>query len=490
MSTIYCRTADYLRFNTDFYPDAIALIDHGREITYAQFQRDLRKTIRHLRRLGLRRGNAVAIGCDDHYVHLLLLLGFEALGVITGSFDPREGAACLPLLRYVDLVLSETTLPFAADVAPLRITSTWIDQIFLDTTDDDSASADEEPPPAPDDPVRLVRSSGTTGGMKMMLKSRLSNEVKIDNLLLYADCTRHSRCLFVLSSFVVNAVYLRATALLRVGGTSVFDNNLSVAAAIARYGLTGVHVVPLKLLEIVNNLPADFIKPPRLVIETTGAMLSGELRQRVLREFATGVADRYGTNEVDLIGYIDADGVSVVAPGVIVQVVDDDLRPLPAGQVGRIRVKTRAMVDGYIDNPEATAAMFRDGWFHTGDAGVMEGPSRLRLLGRHDELLNIGGLKLSPDDITASLLRDGFVDGTALSEIGVTSAENASGIERICVAVVGQSNTDAERLLAARIDRLLPSHLGRIRLLWVAALPRTISGKLNRRALADLARNL
>ena len=487
MQTIYCPTEDYLRFNADFYPDAIALIDHGREITYAQFHRDLGKTTRHLSRLGLRAGDAAAVACDDNYVHWLLLLGFEALGVITASFDRREGPACLPLLRHVALVLSDAELPFASELALLRITPDWINRILL--APDDTVARVEERPLSPGDPMRLTRTSGTTGGTKLMLKSRLANEVKIEQLLLYADCTRHSRCLFMLSSSAVNAVYVRATALLRIGGTSVFDNSLSPAAAIARYGLSSIHVMPLKLADILDSLPADFVKPPHLIIETTGAALNTELRQRVLRDLASGITNLYGTNEVDLIGYFDADGVAAVAPGVTVQVVDDELQPLPTGQTGRIRVRTRGMVGGYINDPAATASAFSDGWFYTGDAGVMEGPNRPRLLGRHDELINIGGLKLSPDELTAMLLRGGLLDGTALSEIGITSAENASGIEELCIAVVGKRDFDIEQILAAQLDRHLPSHLGRIRLLWVAALPRTASGKLNRRGLAELARN-
>src|SRR5262249_52790959 len=117
-----------------------------------------------------------------------------------------------------------------------------------------------------------------------------------------------------------------------------------------------------------------------------------------------------------------------VLPRVQVEVVDEHNQPLPFGEVGQIRVKTDCMVDGYVDDPEATRRKFRNGWFYAGDLGVVHGTHRLQVTGRSDDLMNIGGSKFSP-----SALEDLVLKSVDVGDVGVCSIPDADGLEEVCV---------------------------------------------------------
>ena len=81
-------------------------------------------------------------------------------------------------------------------------------------------------------------------------------------------------------------------------------------------------------------------------------------------------------------------------PGVELEVVDAEDRPQPPGCGGAIRLRAPGMAEGYLDNPQQTAQRFRDGWFYPGDIARWEPDGVLRLLGRADDVVNLGGFKL------------------------------------------------------------------------------------------------
>jgi len=78
-------TAEYIALHASERPHAVALINNGRAITYTEFDRDIRKFTAAVGALGLPRGRTAAVGCADFYVHWLLLLAFESLGIGTFS---------------------------------------------------------------------------------------------------------------------------------------------------------------------------------------------------------------------------------------------------------------------------------------------------------------------------------------------------------------------------------------------------------------------
>jgi acyl-CoA synthetase (AMP-forming)/AMP-acid ligase II len=92
------------------------------------------------------------------------------------------------------------------------------------------------------------------------------------------------------------------------------------------------------------------------------------------------------------------------ATGVEIGILDDDWRVLGPGEAGEVAVRGPSVVDSYRGNAEATAAAFRDGWFRSGDRGVLSDDGYLSLAGRLKELINRAGEKISPFEVEEALL--------------------------------------------------------------------------------------
>jgi acyl-coenzyme A synthetase/AMP-(fatty) acid ligase len=176
MSSMPPSTAEYVRFHAQHRPRAIAVIDGEREIEYATFDRDLRKSTRALREFGLPRGSVVAVSCEALYLHWLLLLACENLGWATVSLLATEGSG--PLFDHVQLVLSEREIPQTTRVKRHLLAGEWLAKVFSS-----SAPGQEEygtfEAMAPTEPKRLRRTSGTTGDPKIMIATHGYEEERV-----------------------------------------------------------------------------------------------------------------------------------------------------------------------------------------------------------------------------------------------------------------------------------------------------------------------
>lgn len=206
--------------------------------------------------------------------------------------------------------------------------------------------------------------------------------------------------------------------------------------------------------------------------------LSEDMRRQIMARLATSLVYTYNSNETYMIGVVDAEGVVTVRPGADVEVTDDQGGSLPQGQVGRLKIRTDSLVDGYVGDPEATARAFRDGWFYSNDVGMLVGYRRLKLLGRADDILNIGGAKIAP-----AMIEDMVVERAPVQEAGVTSIPGQDGIDEICIAIVPGRAGAMPQITQAITTRVWPPRLGRAHIMAVDKLPRTETGKLQRHLL-------
>jgi acyl-coenzyme A synthetase/AMP-(fatty) acid ligase len=471
-------TPDYVAYHAAERPESVALVNDGRTVTYAELDRDTQKFAAAIHELGVVPGQFVAIGCDDLHVNVLLLLACERLGLAAASLASREGPSAPGLLARMDLVISERPFPGAAVRGSQTITPAWVESVL-------ARDAVDPLPPAPRDPediVRIGRTSGTTGSARQLAFNRRQRDARVEGQVWGARLTRHSRCLVTLP-FGVNSSYVLALGALRSGAALILDNKIDVAELIARHGITHMMLLPLHLRTILDGLPAGFEKPADLTIITIGAPLSEPLRAEAMARLASRICDLYGAQEAGNIAWRTSAGTGGIAtlwPDVRAEVVDDADRPLPIGETGRLRVRTRYMVQGYLGDPEATRRMFRNGWFYPGDLAVLPTPARLQLVGRGDELLNLGGTKIPPAGLEELVQRT-----LEAKDAGVCTVRNSDGIDQLFIAVVECAVADQEMLSRLR-EVLQPMQIGRFCVMRLPQLPRNAAGKLRRDELKSL----
>src|SRR5262249_22005238 len=165
-----------------------------------------------------------------------------------------------------------------------------------------------------------------------------------------------------------------------------------------------------------------------------------------------------------------------LVPGRMVEIVDASDRPVPIGEVGRVRVSTAGGPTGYLNDETATRAFFRDGFFYPGDLAVMRSDGRIALQGRITDVINVQGYKIYPAPIEERL---GEVLG--LNGVCLFSMQNDSGEEELHVVLETAKPIDSERLTAAlkqELRGLRGPHRARVH--YVATLPRNEMGKVLR----------
>ncbi|MDI5942818.1 AMP-binding protein, partial [Micromonospora sp. DH15] len=279
-----------------------------------------------------------------------------------------------------------------------------------------------------------------------------------------------------------------------VGGTMVLLRRFEPAAvlrAIEAERITGMVMAAtmLDMLRRATGVAAD-LSSVRWVIysQVTSALFA------VARELFGNarLIEGYGLTETcSGLTYLDAahqeakqGSVGLPVPWVQVRVVDPDGRDVPVGEDGEVVARGPKVSPGYLDDPEATRAAFRDGWFHTGDVGCLDADGYLYIRDRLKDMIRSGGENIASAEIENVLAGHPLV--LAASVVG---APHPVWVEVPVAFVVGRPGLRAEDLIAYARQRL-----GRFKVpkevYLVAELPTNPSGKVLKRTLRQLRADL
>ena len=165
-----------------------------------------------------------------------------------------------------------------------------------------------------------------------------------------------------------------------------------------------------------------------------------------------------------------------------VQITGDDGQPVPAGQTGEITLSGPGMMDGYDGDPEATARVLRDGWFHTGDLGRMDDQGRVYHAGRIKDMIRRGGENVAAREVEEVLLAHPGIRLAAVTAV----PDEIRGEEVKAYYVTGDSTEIGPAELAAYCRERLASF--KVPRFWQPAndLPRTDSERVVKKQLSQL----
>ena len=453
-------------------PDRVALVDGDQVWRYEDLYLNLIRFTRLLHALGVRRGQRVAVSRPNFQLQLLLLIACENLGAATspflGSGDPDAQA----LFGLVDWVFSEVPQAVPAGVRFQPLDDAFVAQV--------ARMDPHEPTPCPrvalelHEVQRLSRTSGSSGRSKFMPLTRQAQEhwirISTDN----GAYTPDSRLLLD-GPLVINAAWSRTCACLRLGAAV-----LSVPAVqVPTQRYSHVWALPMQLAQLLDQLPPGYVASEPVRVGSAGGFVTPQLRRRVREVFGTEVVSGYGTNEVGgICADLDESGTGWLSAGVDLRILGADGRELAFGETGIIAVRTPAMAGGYLGDPVATHAAFRDGWFHSGDLGALVGPRRLRLAGRHDDLVNLGGHKVPASRVEAQIR-----DVVAVRDCAVLAVHLAGGSVSLGIALAVEPGAPRQPLARRLEEALSLGGASSARIVFMDALPRLSGGKLDRMAL-------
>jgi long-chain acyl-CoA synthetase len=150
---------------------------------------------------------------------------------------------------------------------------------------------------------------------------------------------------------------------------------------------------------------------------------------------------------------------------------------LPAGEIGEILVRGDTVMQGYWNNPQATARTLRHGWLHTGDVGVLDAAGFLTLKDRSKDVIISGGSNIYPREVEEVLLQHAGV-----LEVSVIGQPHAEWGEQVVACVVLRDGAQPQQQLQQELDGLCLAHIARFkrpkRYLFLPALPKNMTGKV------------
>ena len=455
-------------------PSATAIIDHARQVSYGEFAADLARVVVFLEQQGVAPGALVGVELlQDRYVHLVLLLACEVIGAPTTYLVVDTPTGSDPVLSHCSVFIAQDPAGFGAPAKSIRI-------------GDDFLSARRAEPPLSEpldvlrrklDPAqitRIVRTSGTTGRPKAIALTNQVAQRTIDGLMqrIHPDVLPAMRFLCVYN-FGLRGVYLKVLGTLQHGVTIVLAAEQRVPWLLGT-GLINYLLLTVGDADRLVELCAPLSGGEGPEVDLIGARVGPRLRALIADRIGRRIGLRYSSNETATIADARQDDVYVLVEGAEARIVDPDDRDVRPGQTGLILIRTRTMIDGYFNDPAQTAVSFVDGWFRTNDLGSIPEPGRLMVLGRADDMLNIGGEKVAPGP-----LEDRIKAFPGVRDAVLIAPPSATDVGRLVVAVA----CDGGRLppgLDAEARRLVPLSIQKIFVLPLASFPRTETGKVRR----------
>ncbi len=345
------------------------------------------------------------------------------------------------------------------------------------------------------DLASILYTSGTTGVSKgaMLTHGNLWSNAEVlrqlwhfshDDVLLHALPIFHIHGLFV----AINICLASRATIILLPKFDIEEIFRSLASATVMMGVPTFYV--------------RLLQDPRLGRETAGHMRlfvsgSAPLLAETHREWSakTGQAilERYGMTETNMntsnpyAGVRKPGSVGFPLPGTELRIADGDGKPLAQGEIGMIEVRGPNVFAGYWRMPEKTVAEFRaDGFFITGDMGIIDGDGYVHIVGRAKDLIISGGFNVYPKEIES--LIDELPGVTESAVIGLPHRDFGEGVTAVVVLNKDASLTQDQVLLAIK-DRLAKFKQPKA-VLFTDAFPRNALGKVQKNFLRDKYKDL
>ncbi len=331
----------------------------------------------------------------------------------------------------------------------------------------------------PGDDALIVYTSGTTGEPKGAVHTHGSLLAGARALQIAWGWRPEDRLILALPLFHVHGLCAGLFGTLAAGGSAVvFERFVPDHVLDAVPGSTMFFGVPTMYHRLAESGRAEELSALRLCVAGS-APLSADLWRRFDRDFGVSVLERYGMSETLLTLSNPLDGerrpgsVGFPLPGVEAAIADPD-----AAGIGELVVRGPSLCRGYWRRADASEAMWRDGWFATGDLASAEDDGYISIRGRRTELIITGGHNVYPAEVEAVLSRHQSVREIAV--VGVPSAEWGESVTAYVVGVDGVPDIDG---LARLATQELTSYKRPREFRVVEALPRNAMGKVVRRDL-------
>jgi acyl-CoA synthetase (AMP-forming)/AMP-acid ligase II len=503
--TVYSTIHELLADKPD---NAVAFVGSGcPSLTYGELRQHVERTVMSLNRFGIWRNDRVAIvlpnGTDmasafvsiaagttsaplnpayraDEFEFYLSDLKAKALVVERGSTSPALAVAVKLNIPVLELVRANTDPAGVFELVPVEISGT--------TAAPMGGYADA------DDVALVLHTSGTTSRPKIVPLSQRNVCASASHIRDILKLTPADRGLSIMPLFHIHGLIGSVLSTLCAGGSVYCTpgfNALKFFAWMDEAKPTWYTAVPTMhqaILARAANNREIIARHPLRFIRSSSSSLPPQVLAELEQVFNAPVLESYGMTEAShqmtsnpLPPRPHKPGTVGIAAGPEVAIMAEDGKLLGPNATGEVVIRGPNVTSGYENNPKANAEGFTNGWFRTGDQGVIDAEGYLSITGRLKEIINRGGEKISPREVDEVLM-----DHPAVQQVVTFAMPHPKLGEDVAAAVVlreGKSASEKEiREFAAK--KLADFKVPR-KILILEEIPKGATGKLQRIGLAQ-----
>jgi amino acid adenylation domain-containing protein len=489
-------------------PENLALVDGDLRVTYAMLDAEVSALARRIVALGAAPGGRVALLFHDKMAAVRSIVATARSGHAYVPLDPAD-----PEERLRFMLADSAPLALLTDASLLDRSRALVPAgcVVLDVAARDDAGVERALPDVDgDSTAHLFYTSGSTGQAKGVRQTHRNQLFFVDTYQRTTGIGPGDRISLMYSlSFAAGiAGIYRGLAL---GGTLCAydlkrDGIQGLALWLDRDRIAMLHTFPKVFRELAGPLPAQRVFPHLRIVHLGGeSLFAGDVELfrrhtppqcRLVHQLSASEIGTIASNVIDHATVIDAGGVVSVGrpiPGVRLEVRRDDGSLAPIGEAGEVVACSRHLSPGYWNRPDLDARAFGDDpqdaggrCYRTGDLGRLDDDGRLHFLGRMGSRVKIRGYTIDLAEVDAALAAWPHATGV----VAAAESDDADATAARIIAYV-EPRTGAPRDAAA-VKRFvagkLPLHMLPAEVRFVAALPRTAGGKLDRRRLAEAER--
>jgi acyl-CoA synthetase (AMP-forming)/AMP-acid ligase II len=466
-------------------------------VTYDSLRQQVLAMADTLASVGIRRGDAVAIALSNGLPAIVSFLAASIAGTsapLNLAYPYEEFHFFLGDTNAKILLCPPVGAEFARTAAADRkipVYSVEMNEqgnVRLAGVAPSGVSATE---PKADDIALVLHTSGSTGRPKRVPLRHFNLAVSSANISNTYSLSPEDVSLCIMPLFHVHGLIASVMATLLSGGTVVVPtkfNALSFWRTVREHGVTWYSGVPTmhQLL-----LARAHQKPPEAAslrfIRSCSAPLSSGLIHKIEGLFGVPFVEAYGMTEAahqmtsnPLPPRHRKAGSVGVGAGLRISIMDKEGTHLGTSQRGEVAIQGANVFRGYENNPEANARAFVNGWFRTGDEGMLDEDCYLHLTGRIKDIIIRGGENIAPHEVDEILLRH-----PAVAAAVTFGCVHPTLGEEVAAAVVLNEPQDAtEATLIKHCRELLADYKCPKKIHLVKSIPTTSTGKIRRRAVA------
>ncbi len=472
-------------------PDQAALLCQDQIVTYRELEESTIALAAHLREQGLNPGDRVAIHWSNSIEPVKLFLACFRAGLVAVPINTRLTSL---EIQFV-LENSQSSVCFSepklADAARDAAQCSSLKGFFTELPNLSSERANRQELSGPESDVisLFLYTSGTTARPKGVQHSHRTLFSIAEKSSQYLD--ESVRVTPVVSPIMhgFGLAMCLCPALLS-GATAAMQPNpdpRAILDSIERFQCTNLSCLPA----LAQSILAEQMARPRQVESLQRAFSSGdrvseELKAQFKAVMAAPLFELFASSECGLVtvslpSSVRPDSMGKAADGVETRIVDKKRDPVSDGQVGELAAKSPTLFQGYWNDPDMTAATLCAGWFYTGDLVIRDREGFHTFVGRTKEIIVRGGSNVSPAEVESVLSLHPAVKEAAV--VGVPDPILGERVMAFVISTRGDQMNKAELQNHAR--QFLAEYKIPEQIEFVPKLPKTASGKLNRRGLRE-----